>query len=427
MIVGFYFENKNICNVDCRVICNGNPGIGGTEYMIWYISTMLSYRYKDLSVILYANSIDKLPPKLNTTIIEDELEAIKQAEKECDILVLRGPYILNENFNYLNSSKLKVISWCHNFEKYPWCELIGNNKAIVKNVCVGKEQLDRLRDTKLYKKSTYIFNTIQFELYSQSSRKQSHKVCYIGSLHKSKGFHKLAAIWPEVLKRVPDAELYVIGSGKLYNQNQNLGKFHIAEEKYESKFMKSLLNENGEIHSSVHFMDVMGGKEKIDFMKTMQVGIVNPLGVDETFCIGAVEFEAMGIPVVSVRKYALLDTVDDSKSGLLFSNKNEFVNNVVKLLTDNELNQSMGRYASSFVNNKFSSDSVIEQWHDLLIDVYYDKANVIDFRASNYTNNKKWLREVNRRLKTVFPFLPSVIWYENIPHELMEVVRKIKR
>ena len=50
-------------------------------------------------------------------------------------------------------------------------------------------------------------------------------------------------IWPDVVKQVPDAQLYVIGSGKVYDENAKLGKYNIAEESYEKKFMSYLEQE----------------------------------------------------------------------------------------------------------------------------------------------------------------------------------------
>lgn len=41
MKVGFYLENKNTRNIDYSNPENGNPGIGGSEYMIWTISYYL--------------------------------------------------------------------------------------------------------------------------------------------------------------------------------------------------------------------------------------------------------------------------------------------------------------------------------------------------------------------------------------------------
>lgn len=74
--------------------------------------------------------------------------------------------------------------------------------------------------------------------------KREHNVCYIGSLHPAKGFQFLAQAWPKVLKEVPDANLFIIGSGKLYGRNAQLGKWGIAKEEFEEEFMP-YITQNG--------------------------------------------------------------------------------------------------------------------------------------------------------------------------------------
>ncbi|MCB6981976.1 glycosyltransferase, partial [Bacteroides uniformis] len=66
--------------------------------------------------------------------------------------------------------------------------------------------------------------------------KRNLNVAYVGSLVPAKGFDLLASAWPAVLAKVPDAQLFVVGSGKLYNRNSVLGKWNIADEKFENKF-----------------------------------------------------------------------------------------------------------------------------------------------------------------------------------------------
>ena len=62
-------------------------------------------------------------------------------------------------------------------------------------------------------------------------------VTYVGSLTKGKGFHVLAKEWKNILKAVPDAELYVLGSGKLYDNKAELGEYGLAEKTYENNLL----------------------------------------------------------------------------------------------------------------------------------------------------------------------------------------------
>jgi glycosyltransferase involved in cell wall biosynthesis len=78
-----------------------------------------------------------------------------------------------------------------------------------------------------------MLNNENHEYISPENKEQI--VTYVGALIPTKGFHKLAKVWKNILKKVPTAKLQVIGDGKLYNKNAVLGPHGIAEAKYEKK------------------------------------------------------------------------------------------------------------------------------------------------------------------------------------------------
>ena len=98
-----------------------------------------------------------------------------------------------------------------------------------------------------------------------------YKGQYVVSLVPAKGFYLLASSWPAVLAKLPDSQLCVVGAGKLYNRNSVLGKWNIADEKFENKFMKHITNDN-QVLPSVHFLGVLG-EEKNDLLLKCRVGV----------------------------------------------------------------------------------------------------------------------------------------------------------
>ena len=428
MKAAFYLDNKTHSNIDYSNPQNGNPGIGGSQFIIWLISCSLSEKYSDIEVFLLAENINNMPASMKCVQVDDVKDAVrKAAELNIDVFVCRGPFLDRSFYDELRKYRMKTIIWSHNYEYHSQIKYMDNCKLVARNVCVGREQYERLRDTRLYNKSTYIYNTINFSQYNSIPRKNSKKICYIGSLYRVKGFGHLARIWPEIEKRIPGAELVVLGSGRLYDKKAKQGKYGLAEAEFEREFMKYLTDKDGNIKSNVHFLGVVGGQKKLDIMSGASVGVVNPTGKGETYCIGAVEFEALEVPVVSVRRYALLDTVNDGKTGLLFRTDKEFVEDIVKLLNDDELNIQMGKYGRQWVNDKFDIGRILKQWHDLLTDVYNDIPAAVSYEYHNPGNNLKWLRELNRRVKTVLPFMPSIIWYESLPHMILKALRGLKK
>ncbi len=67
-----------------------------------------------------------------------------------------------------------------------------------------------------------------------------------------------------MLKKYLQAELYVIGNGKLYNKDAKLGKYELAEDSYEKFFIKNLLVDN-QIMESVHFLGTLGELKRMVF------------------------------------------------------------------------------------------------------------------------------------------------------------------
>lgn len=406
MKVGFYLENNNYIGIDFSVPQSGNPGIGGSEYIVWTISCYLNQIYNDLDIILFAPITDKLPNNIEAYKCSSLEEAIEFSEKiNLDIFVFRGPQNNKELFELIDRKKIKSVMWNHNYENYQALKYASECSYLVRNVCVSREQYDKLRDHKIFIKSSYIFNALDFSLYEGYKKEPEHKeniVGYMGSLVHDKGFHILAQNWKKILAKVPDAKLYVIGSGKLYNSNSKLGKYKLTNEEYEEQFINYILDENGQVMGSVNFLGVLGGREKLQVMSKCKVGVANPTASGETFCIVGVEFQAIGVPVVSKKKYGLLDTICNNKSGILINKEEDLADAIINLLKDNEKNKCYGDYGEKFVREKFDINKICTEWEKLFIDIMENKKTEPIYKTKNYFNDLKWLREINRKISKVF-------------------------
>lgn len=415
MKVCFYLNTYGLEKKDFSNPLMGNPGIGGTEFMFWTISFYLKKLYPKMDVVVFANYIDTLPKEITAIKCKDEIEAVKICKEiNGDIFIFKGPYHDIKLFNLIDELKVKSIMWSHNYESIIGSKYASGCKYLKRNLCVGKEQYDRLRDHKVFEKSAYIYNCLDFSPYKSRDIKKKNIVTFMGGLRVTKGFNILAKVWKEVVKEVPDAELHVMGGSKLYDENASTGSFGIADEKFEKRFMPYLLDDNGKVMNSVKFLGVLNGDEKINAINETKVGIANPSGFGETFCISAIEFEAMKVPVVSCKKNGLLDTVEDGKSGILVKNEKYLKDAIVTLLKDDKLNEDMGLYGEKFVREKFDIYNVCSEWKKLLEDVYNDVPQKEELINNNFKYNLKWLREFNRKIKKskIFNWLPPISEYE---------------
>ncbi len=415
MHIGFFFEDIGLDHIDLSNPEKGNPGIGGTQYLFLLLAYNLNkkYNYK-ITFINYTNA--KLPENIEKYRIVNENECLEICDKlKIDFFIYHAGKN-KEWYERCRLSSVKLIAWAHNYISYKEAQLINSINSIKRLVFVGKQEYDRYFDHDVIKKSKYIFNQVDF-IEEKRQEKSKNIVTYMGSLTYPKGFHWLASIWKDVLVEVPNAELHVIGGGNLYNRNNISSTYGIAAQEYENIFMPDLLDDNGDILNSVHFHGTMG-VEKVDILKETAVGVMNPSGLTETFGLSAVEMESCGIPVVSRKKYGLLDTVLDKSTGLLISNKKDLKDALITLLKNKELNESLGNNAYTFVRKKFNNDIILAEWNKLLLDINNQIPAKVCFPNDYYLIDFKWLRILNHILRFKFKLyiLPSI-------GEIFELIR----
>jgi glycosyltransferase involved in cell wall biosynthesis len=413
LTVGGFLRNASVADVDLRHPEDGNPGVGGTHFGFVSLAYYLKqYRGEDVNPVLYAQSTENLPESVGVVEAPTPVEAVRKAAANgCDMFLIR---IVEEDspqniLEVASAVGLPILIWAHNF---PSPELLDEaaSRAIVRRIiCVGQEELDRHRDHPAFYKSQRIFNGIDPDVFAPSSHiaGQGDTVVYLGSLHQGKGFHKLARVWPKIRHRVSGAKLVVIGSGTLYDRSAKLGKWGVASEKYEQRFRQHLSGPNGDPHPCVTFRGNMG-TEKIPLLQNADVGVANPTGDTETFCLGAVEFQASGTPVVSAAEGGLLDTVRDGETGLLIQSDKELVDAIVRLLQNRELRQQFGQEGLRFVRNTFAYEIICDEWVRLFRNVAEGTSPKPQPVQQNLFYQYKWLRESMRLIKCHIPFLERV-------------------
>ena len=327
---GFYIENDGLKSVDCTDLRKGNPGIGGVEYATLLVAEWLSLTKDDISLTLYVRSSQNLPPSIHVNVCSDVMEAlVKSVNNGDEIFVLRFEPLYLQRHLLDNSflHKLKIVLWAHNFYSRRYLSYFDSLSFVKAIVNVGREQLDAYRDHHAFYKSTFIYNGLYVsDEPVREFGERADEVTYVGGLYPAKGVHYLTQAWPEVLSEFPDAKLNIIGSGKLYSRDFNLGTFGIADIKDLSSKIVFLLKHNGNDMSQVR----------------------------------------------------------------------------------------------EYVKCNFSMAVVGEKWYELLQDVHTGKPMRHDPVLVNRNFQLKWLREINRKMKLLFPFLPTVAFYQYYCYRLRE-------
>ena len=247
MKIGFILKDIGLSQIDMRHPEEGNPGIGGSEFLFLLLMKYLG-EYKDkFEIFCYHFEQNLLTEGICAREVNDLSEVLKAAnEDHIDYLV----YQLNweaEWYSMLKKVEIKAIAWAHCYVSKEELNEIADCKNVKRIVFVGKEQYDTYIDHRVIEKATYIYNMVPMTGKEERNTKLRKTVTYVGSLTQGKGFHLLAKEWRHILTRVPEAELYVAGSGKLYDRRSQLGKYQIAEESYEASFMKYLTDGAGKV------------------------------------------------------------------------------------------------------------------------------------------------------------------------------------
>lgn len=394
MKVALYLDDNGFYNLDLRFPEKGNNGVGGTQYCF----LMLAYelvKNTNIEVCIYHHNTNHLPVGTVDRIVRDWEEMLSIA-REQDIFVFKADD-KKARLDLMQKYNLNCVAWAHNYLLADRLKQLTSNSAIKRVVFVGKEHYDRYIDHDVINKSIYIFNMFPSKSFEARPLPNEYSVTYTGSLVDGKGFHVLAKAWKMVLKKVPNAKLYVIGNGKLYNRNSKLGPLGVSDIEYEKKFVPHIM-ENGKLLDSVHFLGTLGSEKKDVYRKT-KVGVMNPSGITETFGLSAVEMEACAIPVVTKAKNGLYDTVKNGETGYLIKNEKQLAKRIIKLLLDDELNRDLGMRAKDFVESSFDPQIIVKEWEELFKDVIDGKSAKYLKPCSHFCNNVKWLHIFVRWLR----------------------------
>lgn len=360
--IGFWFENSGISSIDVSQPLLGNAGVGGTEYQFALLADLLlSVKGEDLKITFFVETPQKLNSSIEQVIVQNLNEAYgKASQLNIDFLIFRPRRDISNEVKAIIYKKTKLIPWLHITPKREFLDWFVNNSLIHRVIFVGDDQRMRVIDHEVYGISSTIYNSSNgfFEI---STQRRRNSVVYLGALVPRKGFHILAKSWPDVRKKIPDAELYVIGSGALYDRDSQLGPMHLAEISYENEFVASLGGEIGIEKNAVHFLGNLGFS-KHKFISSATVGVVNPSGLTENCPMSVVEFYQAGIPVVSSTKYGMRDMVISGETGFLCKTSKELTSVLIKFLEGSLNSENLGLNGFAFAKNKFSPNRIIEEW-----------------------------------------------------------------
>lgn len=405
MRLAFFLDNRALVGLgpllDPRL---GNPGIGGTEYVVLAVVSLLQGSALEPLLLLTARqSIAGIDPR-HVLLVEDLADALAAAERlGAAGLVFRPGIAGSSDWPALAHSRLPLLAWLHNLG----CQDQARYEALPtlrRWVLVSGAQLDHFRHSRLAAKAVVIPNPVAVPADAGRPRRRSEALAatdlaYVGALTPFKGFDRLAVCWGPIASACPGARLLVIGGADLYGERAAAG----ALTPYEQQCRRQL--QQGGHGDRVRFLGSQG-LERYSALSSVAVGVVNPSGSDESFCLSAAELSACGLPVVSARRHALVQTVRHGVTGLLASSDAELTRHCITLLGDPERAWRLGQAGQAHVRDAFSAERVRDGWLTLAAEIAADAPIVMPPPSTPLGHEQRWLRQLWGALLAV-PLWPS--------------------
>ena len=431
MKIGFFADNNQLPSADFTNPEKGSPGVGASLY----IQAAVPYFIKKFcpekaDVAIFAPYIGHFPEGIKSVEAKTLKDAAQKAKEEgVDYFVFRVKGGVDDIFDYIDSISLPSVGVAQLTPAPGALRKMSRSKFFKALVCVGREQYDFLMDCDIQPKLAYIDNGVCLSSCYENvedTEKDPRLVAYMGALVPMKGFHLLAEAWPKVLERFPDAKLSVIGSVKIYGENQRVGPLGVASEKYEREgIIPYLCNKSGELHPSVTFHGQMGN-EKFEILQKALIGVANPTGDTETCCVSAVEMSACKSAVVSGAYYALLDTVLHKKTGLLGRGVDALADNVCACMADVDMAKTLGEAGYKRVEEQYDFSALIPRWIELFEALEEGRMPKVYGVLKNFRYHYKAIKFLNSFVQqTVGKILPWPSVYE-AQYLVSKMLKKIR-
>jgi glycosyltransferase involved in cell wall biosynthesis len=409
MRLAFFLDNRGIASrgalPDPRL---GNPGIGGTEYAVLAAVALLQAAAEQpLLLLTAAQAVAGLDPG-RVVVVAHLPEALQRAHRAGALaLVFRPGAIEPDHWSALEHSPLPLVAWLHNLG----CAQQARTEALpalCRWVLVSGAQLDHFRHSRLARRGAVIPNLTAVPAAAAAPRslataRAAGDLAYVGALTPFKGFDRLAASWGAIATACPTARLRVFGGADLYGPPAEAGVLTPYEQ-----HCRQLLQASG--HADRVVFEGSRGLERYDAYRDLAVGVVNPSGCDETFCLSAAEFSACAIPVVTARRHALIHTVRDRRTGLLAAGSRELAEHCISLLRDPERAWRLGQAGQAHVAAAYGPGAVIQGWRQLALEIQAATTPAVPPPSTPWHHEQRWLRQAWGALLMcpLWPSWPSV-------------------
>jgi glycosyltransferase involved in cell wall biosynthesis len=371
MKIAFYFSNAHLGAWLWADFVAGRMPASGTDAQFLHLLHRMSRR-DDLGALpLFSGGIPEGAP--------EGAEAVRDLAEGATVGKARGAdAIVFNNRNREDTLAglarceavgLAAIAWDHNGPYPDFRGALFGQKALRRLVVVSASHADTLRGHPIFDKCVFIHNALLFvdppDVRPGPNRDRT--VCFLGATIPQKGFHHVVRAWPEVHRRLPDAQLMVLGSSRLYGRLRELGPLGLADREFEEREVIPYWGRCPEDRCAlgITVSGLISPMEVAGTLRDCAIAVVNPCvrnGSFETFCVSAIEAQAAGCAVVGGRRLGLRESVRDGETGILIRREADLAEAIVGLLNDPAGTQRMGATGARWVRETFAAGRADLAW-----------------------------------------------------------------
>jgi len=175
---------------------------------------------------------------------------------------------------------------------------------------------------------------------------ERNSILFVGWIDRRKGSHTIVRAMPKILKKIPNAKLYLIGP--------------IGEESQKKK-IDDYINKN-KLEKNIKFLGKMPHQQVLDFMQKVEV-ITIPEQWEIAWPIALTEAMAVAKPTVSSNIGGIPDFIDIGENGFLAEprNSDDFANKIIWLLKNKGKAKAMGLKARKDILKITNKNDIVDK------------------------------------------------------------------
>ena len=177
-----------------------------------------------------------------------------------------------------------------------------------------------------------------------SKKSVSKTIVFSGVMYHHRGIDILLEALPEIINKIPQAELLLLGGGP------------------EMKKLQDIVNEK-KLTKNVKFEGWVEREKIPEYLADSTVGI-GPLRstrvTQNALPIKVLEYMASSLPIIAIENTLQGEILENSKNGYFVKDSKELSEKIILLLTDDELRRRLG-YASKSMVEKFDWKYIVKQ------------------------------------------------------------------